>query len=579
MELLKRLESALASRYTIERELGRGGMAVVYLAHDRKLDRPVALKVLRPELAASLGSERFLREIEIAAKLTHPHILPLHDCGEADGQLYYTMPYVEGESLRDRLTREKQLPLDDALQITREVADALGYAHSLGLVHRDIKPENILFTAGHAVVSDFGIARAVSAAGAATLTETGLAIGTPAYMSPEQASGSKDVDARSDLYSLGCALYEMLGGETPYSAPTPQALIAKKLSEPLPRISVVRETVPGPIEAALTKALARTPADRFATAQQFVDALATDVPSELGGKMPVRHWVARLAAAAIVVVAGVVLLEGTHSEADAGVGDEVIDRLVVAPLENRTADPAAADWGHMAADFVTRAIDRAGFVTVVPASVVRDALREVDPAVGLPTREIARRTAARYAVAGSYTVSAGRLRFDVELIDAASGEMLRALDPVSGPVDSLEAVAAVLGVRVTAATMALLSPGNPFMWDISPPPSLEVFRRQMATEDMFCRGRALEAIDAAQPALDETPDFAPLLIYVMYSYWNAGRRRESDSVRRLIEPLMEQLTTAERLLVENHHGNLYGNRAEVTRATEQLFRIQPGVYG
>ena len=254
---LDRLQGALADRYTLQRELGRGGMAVVYLAHDKKLNRAVALKVLRPELAVSLGPERFLREIEIAAKLTHPNILALYDCGEADGQLYYTMPFVEGETLRDRLNREKQLSIDDALQITKEVADALGHAHSLGIVHRDIKPENILFTAGHAAVSDFGIARAVSAAGVATLTETGLAVGTPAYMSPEQASASKDIDARSDIYSLGCVLYEMLSGETPYLGNTPQAIVAKKLTEPAPRVSVVRDTVPPAVEQALTKAMSR----------------------------------------------------------------------------------------------------------------------------------------------------------------------------------------------------------------------------------------------------------------------------------------------------------------------------------
>ncbi len=265
-ELDQRLEIALADRYTIERELGRGGMAVVYLAQDEKLNRQVALKVLRPELAASLGSERFLREIEIAAKLNHPNILALYDCGEADGQLFYTMPYVEGESLRDRLRREKQLPIEDALQITKEVADALGHAHAMGLVHRDIKPENILLTAGHAVVSDFGIARAVSEAGAEALTETGLAVGTPAYMSPEQSTGSRDIDGRSDLYSLGCVLYEMLSGDAPYTASTPQAVIAKKLSEPTPRISVVRTAIPPAIEAALNTVLDKTPADRYRTA-------------------------------------------------------------------------------------------------------------------------------------------------------------------------------------------------------------------------------------------------------------------------------------------------------------------------
>jgi serine/threonine-protein kinase len=303
-DALERLAAALADRYAIERELGQGGMATVYLARDLKLGRAVALKVLRPELAASLGGERFLREIEIAAKLAHPHILGLYDCGEADGLLYYTMPFVEGETLRDRLTREKQLPLEDALRITREVADALGYAHSRGLVHRDIKPENILFAAGHAVVSDFGIARAVSAAGGAHLTETGLAIGTPAYMSPEQAAGARELDARTDIYSLGCVLYEMLAGDTPFYASTPQAVLAKKLSEPLPRISVVREAVPAGVEAALTKALARTPADRWPTAAQFGEALAkTDAPGHRRTGAPWSPRAKWLVAAGVIVAA------------------------------------------------------------------------------------------------------------------------------------------------------------------------------------------------------------------------------------------------------------------------------------
>ena len=273
MDDFERLQSALADRYHLERELGQGGMATVYLADDLKHRRKVALKVLKPDLAATLGAERFLREIELCARLTHPHVLPLHDYGNAGGFLYYVMPYVEGESLRDRLTREKQLPLDDALRITREVADALAYAHAQGVIHRDVKPENVLLQSGHAVVADFGIARAVSAAGGTRLTETGLAVGTPAYMSPEQAAGETDIDARSDLYSLGCVLYEMLTGETPYTGPTPQAILAKKLTEPLPHVSVVRDTVPAAVEAALATALAKTPADRYATAQQFATAL------------------------------------------------------------------------------------------------------------------------------------------------------------------------------------------------------------------------------------------------------------------------------------------------------------------
>src|SRR6266699_1515922 len=269
---LARLQAAPADRYTIERELGRGGMATVYLAQDRKHHRQVAIKVLMPELAAALGPERFLREIDTAARLNHPHILPLHDSGEAEGFLFYVMPYVEGESLRDRLSRKKQLPLGDALQIAREVADALSYAHSHDVVHRDIKPENILFEAGHAVVTDFGIARAITAAGGEKLTGTGIAVGTPGYMSPEQGAASAWVDERSDIYSLGCVLYEMLAGEPPYTGPSAQIVIRQHLASAPPQVSAMRAAVPPAIEEAIARALAKTPADRFATAAEFVGA-------------------------------------------------------------------------------------------------------------------------------------------------------------------------------------------------------------------------------------------------------------------------------------------------------------------
>ena len=281
---LARLQVALTGRYTIERELGRGGMATVYLAHDLRHDRPVALKVLRPELAAAIGPERFLREIQIAARLTHPNILPLHDSGEAEGLLYYVMPYVEGESLRDRLSREKQLRLDDALQIAREVAEALSHAHSHDVVHRDIKPENILLEAGHAVVTDFGIARAITAAGGEQLTATGIAVGTPAYMSPEQSAGSRDLDGRSDIYSLGCVLYEMLAGHAPFLGATAQEVLARHSMDVVPPLRAARPTVPALVEEAIGTALAKVPADRFATAALFAEALA--VPA--AGPAPVR---------------------------------------------------------------------------------------------------------------------------------------------------------------------------------------------------------------------------------------------------------------------------------------------------
>jgi Tol biopolymer transport system component/tRNA A-37 threonylcarbamoyl transferase component Bud32 len=272
-EVSDRLSAALSGRYAIEREVGAGGMATVYLAHDLKHDRRVALKVLRPELAAALGAERFLSEIRTTANLQHPHILPLFDSGEAGGFLFYVMPYVEGESLRQRLDRERQLSVDATLDIARGVAAALQYAHEQGVIHRDIKPANILLVRGEPVVADFGIALAVSEAGGGRVTETGLSLGTPHYMSPEQAVGERTVGPQSDLYSLGCLLYEALIGEPPYVGPTAQSVLAKILTERPRRVADVRRAVPKNIDAALARALEKLPADRFESADAFARAL------------------------------------------------------------------------------------------------------------------------------------------------------------------------------------------------------------------------------------------------------------------------------------------------------------------
>jgi eukaryotic-like serine/threonine-protein kinase len=284
------LPTALAERYTIEQELGRGGMAIVYLARDLKHDRAVALKIMLPELAASLGKERFLREIQIIAKLAHPNILPLYDSGEVDGQLYYVMPFVPGETLRSLLERERQLPIEDALRITREIVDALAYAHSMGVVHRDIKPENVLLEAGHAVVSDFGIARAVSASGGDQLTQTGMAIGSPIYMSPEQAGGNQPIDGRADVYSLGCVLYELLTGQPPFTGLTPQAVMARHTMEAVPPPHIVRQSITPQLEAVIFHALAKAPADRFHTAAAFGEALDAVAAGRTVADLAVTSW-------------------------------------------------------------------------------------------------------------------------------------------------------------------------------------------------------------------------------------------------------------------------------------------------
>jgi serine/threonine-protein kinase len=254
-DLLVRLRVALSGRYAVERELGAGGMATVYLARDLRHDRQVAIKVLHPELAAALGGDRFLSEIKTTARLQHPHILPLLDSGEADGLLYYVMPFVAGETLRSRITRERQLPVVEAVRIAREVADALGDAHAKGIIHRDIKPENILLQGDHALVADFGIALAVQQAGGQRMTQTGLSLGTPQYMSPEQAMGEKQVDARADLYALGVVLYEMLAGEPPFTGKNAAAIMARHIMEQVPSIRIIRQSVPEEVEEALEEAI------------------------------------------------------------------------------------------------------------------------------------------------------------------------------------------------------------------------------------------------------------------------------------------------------------------------------------
>ena len=292
-----RLTAALADRYRLERELGEGGMATVYQAHDLRHGRDVAIKVLHPDLGAALGGERFLSEIRTTARLQHPHILPLLDSGEADGLLYYVMPLVTGETLRARLEREQQLPIDQAVQVAREVADALGHAHGLGIIHRDIKPENILLQGGHALVADFGIALAVQQAGGHRMTQTGLSLGTPQYMSPEQAMGERKVDARSDVYALGAVTYEMLSGDPPFTGSSVQAIVAKIMAEPPTPLHTLRGTVPAHVEQAVHTALAKLPADRFATAAEFAQALVSGRSPE-----PVRRAAPPKAVVAMALV-------------------------------------------------------------------------------------------------------------------------------------------------------------------------------------------------------------------------------------------------------------------------------------
>jgi TolB-like protein/tetratricopeptide (TPR) repeat protein len=389
------LADALRDRYVLERELGRGGMATVYLALDLKHGRLVALKVLHPELAQALGPERFLREIQIASHLQHSNILPLFDSGTADGLPYYVMPYVEGESLRARMTRERQLGLEDALRITHEVAAALGHAHARGIIHRDIKPENVLLTRdGQALVADFGIARALDAAGGEKLTETGLALGTPAYMSPEQATGDGQPDSRSDIYALGCILYEMLAGQPPFTGGTAQAILARHAVDPVPSLSTVRATVPPTVEHAITKALAKVPADRFATAGEFARGLtagaANRQPQLVRLVLGALGLVALLAAAAVVLYNRIAPRGTSTVPAVPGV-----TRLAVLPFEN-LGDSANAYFADGIADAI-----RGKLTALRGLEVIARASSMAYGASDKPPEEVARELGVRYLLTGT----------------------------------------------------------------------------------------------------------------------------------------------------------------------------------
>jgi serine/threonine-protein kinase len=430
---LERLRPALAARYRLVRQIGRGGMANVYLADDLRHDRRVAVKVLRPELATALGPERFLQEIQLAARLAHPHILPLYDSGEANGFLFYVMPYVEGESLRDRLDRQGPLPIAEAIRILREVADGVSHAHGLGVVHRDLKPENILFLGGHAVVADFGVATAVGLAGGQRLTETGFSVGTPAYMSPEQAMGDR-VDGRSDVYALGCVLYEMLAGAAPYAAPSPQAMMARKLSESPASLSATRETIAPALETVVRQALARLPADRFESALEFAAAAAGAVaaaPVEpgLGAKPGPRvGWrgaVAVLGVGLVVIVlAGIAALVGRNDgRSPAPESTPRAATVAVLPFENL----GPAEQEYFAAGMTDEITSRLAGVSGLSLVPRRAAQRYA--ATDLTLRDIGRELGVEYLLVGSVRWAGGAessstVRVTLELLRAADERQL-----------------------------------------------------------------------------------------------------------------------------------------------------------
>jgi eukaryotic-like serine/threonine-protein kinase len=420
------LAAALAGRYTIERELGRGGMARVYLARDERHARQVAIKVLSPDLARELGLERFLREIDIAARLRHPHIVPLHDSGEAAGLLYYVMPFIDGESLRERLAREGQLPLNAAIAIARDVAEALDYAHAHGVVHRDIKPANVLLEQSDALVADFGVARAIAAAGSDRLTGSGIVVGTPTYMSPEQAAGEARSDGRSDVYALGCVVYEMFAGEPPYAGPSAQAVLAKHMQAPVPDIRVVRPTIGEETQRVLAKALAKVPADRFASAGEFARALQASAARQDVARGQRAQFGIAAGVVAALAVAGALLVRVTGGfprvRGEATEARATLDPKRIAVLYFDDLTPGRT-LTHVANGLTEDLIDELSQVRALHVISPNG----VKPYQGRspPVDSLARALGVGTIVSGSLASSGQRLRVTVRLVDARSGQQLQ----------------------------------------------------------------------------------------------------------------------------------------------------------
>ena len=444
-EQLDRVKTSLADRYTIERELGAGGMATVYLAEDLKHHRQVAIKVLRPELSATLGPERFVREIEIAANLTHPHILPLFDSGEADGFLYYVMPFIKGESLRERIDRDGKLDIREAIRLTDQVASALSHAHELGLVHRDIKPENILLTGDQAIVADFGIARAVEAAGGERLTGTGIAVGTPAYMSPEQAVGQADVDARSDVYALGCVVYEMVSGQPPFEGTTPQEMLAKHAVDTAPSLRTNDPSIPLFLERAVDRALAKRPDERFQSASAFAEALTSEM---VVARVVSARWLRPVAAAAAAIVVVIVSAWGLFTLG----GGPAYERLAVLPPANLMNDPEQEYFVQGVHNALISELQKVGVAIIGRTSVMRYENTQ------MLAREIAQELGVDALIEASVMRVGDSVEIEVRVVDGTTQQAVA--DPIvrRGVVREIERLYRGLTATIAAEIQVALTP-------------------------------------------------------------------------------------------------------------------------
>ena len=584
------LRAALHGRYEIERELGRGGMATVYLARDRRHDRHVAIKVLDPELASVLGPERFVREIQTVAALQHPHVLPLLDSGAEQGQFYSVTPYVEGESLRQRLIVEHQLPQDEAVRLTTEVAQALDYAHRKGIVHRDIKPDNILLADGHAMVADFGIARAVRESGGERLTQTGVTLGSPAYMSPEQCAGRPDIDGRSDLYNLGCTLYEMLAGQPPFTGPA-ESLAYQHLNLTPRPIRELRPSVTPAVEAALTRALAKTPADRFASAALFAAALdgagaaVTPIPQPTvpSASPTAKRPASRLRVAAIFAVAAIGVLAFTLWRS--GVFRRAGNRADAprqwvwlaefdGPADDRSLAPAARD-------LVAAALEQSKALAVVPREQVRIALHNAQlPDTTLIDGEVARQLAFRSSIPVVIEGRVGRLGSAYTLsLKATNAEDARVIGNVSGQAATERELVPALTQLARKLRRGLGEQVDAFAgartWLDAPTSSFEAFKIYKKGNDLLNSGEAWGAVPLMRQAIAIDSAFATAWAGLGTAWSNLGREDSALAAHQMALRHADRLTPIRRYDVEAKVAVLRGDNPATIAAYDALLALGP----
>jgi tetratricopeptide (TPR) repeat protein len=586
---LDRLKAALSDRYRIERELGSGGMATVYLAQDLKHERQVAVKVLRPELAAALGPERFHQEIKIAANLTHPHILPLHDSGDAEGFLYYVMPHIEGESLRDKLAREGELPIAEAVRILRDVVDALCEAHEKGVVHRDIKPDNVLLTKHHALVTDFGVAKAVSeATGAHRLTTDGVALGTPAYMSPEQAAADKHTDHRADIYAVGALAYELLTGRPPFTGTTPQEVLSAQVTKPPTAVTEYRATVPPTLAQVVMKCLEKKAADRWQTAEELLpqlDALATPsggvTPT---GMMPVdralkRRWM--MAGGAIGVAAVISLIVAVAAfPRRSGISLDP-ERIVVAVFRNETGDASLDQLGSRAGHWITQGLQQAA-IQVTPWDGALEAWQYVRSERAVrrvrdPIRALAEETGAGTVVSGVVYLENDSIEIHVNVTDAVQEKPLGAIDPVRGPRESAREVIADIQQRVMGFLainfddrIAAQASG------VARPPSFEAYSSFDNGMVHYLRREYGASVPYFYRALELDTSFVTPLIYAALSHMNLGEWEQVDSLAGILGRFREQLSDYDRHWLEYVRARMEGDHPEALHVMRQAAELAPG---